>query len=421
MNSSRNSTLTFSQNTFNSELINEYKIIRDSYLQLKNKISKIFKCNNYLDDLFNIFDTLILFFNQISQTFRTIQEGNEYREQILKNIVKINLEMSENMIINFLNKISVKINTNKNKFINYNNNNLNKKNIVNLKNYFPALKTSSNSNFIKKDNYNKYNNNNYKNNNNNNNIKNKSNINITETNINKKKPTQKFIHKSSSAININENNNNITNNNLNNNNKIHKSINKSISTEINTSILKDNKKKSNNNISKNNINTSPYLSKKKFLIKNKISNLNNNNENNKKSTLNKNNKKNKKSTDDLDLSFLSKKQLKMKRKELKSFDAANSKNFYFNFSFKDLNNSSFLPSERKRLDTYSGVNRQTAASASKKKIYKKHKNNFEENLVSKFHGILDKYNNTNTEQDYIKNTKEYLKNIIEMQKNNNNN
>ena len=109
----------------------------------------------------------------------------------------------------------------------------------------------------------------------------------------------------------------------------------------------------------------------------------------------------------------------MKRKELKSFDAANSKNF--NYSFKDLNNSSFLPSERKRLDTYSGVNRQTAASASKKKIYKKHKNNFEENLVSKFHGILDKYNNTNTEQDYIKNTKEYLKNIIEMQKNNNNN
>ena len=416
MNSSRNSTLTFSQNTFNSELINEYKIIRDSYLQLKNKISKIFKCNNYLDDLFNIFDTLILFFNQISQTFRTIQEGNEYREQILKNIVKINLEMSENMIINFLNKISVKINTNK--FNGYNNNNLNKKNIVNLKNYFPALKTSSNSNFIKKDNYNKYNNNNYKNNNN---IKNKSNINITETNINKKKPTQKFIHKSSSAININENNNNITNNNLNNNNKIHKSINKSISTEINTSVLKDNKKKSNNNISKNNINTSPYLSKKKFLIKNKISNLNNNNENNKKSALNKNNKKNKKSTDDLDLSFLSKKQLKMKRKELKSFDAANSKNFYFNFSFKDLNNSSFLPSERKRLDTYSGVNRQTAASASKKKIYKKHKNNFEENLVSKFHGILDKYNNTNTEQDYIKNTKEYLKNIIEMQKNNNNN
>ena len=46
-------------------------------------------------------------------------------------------------------------------------------------------------------------------------------------------------------------------------------------------------------------------------------------------------------------------------------------------------------------------------------------NNFEENLVSKFHGILDKYNNTNTEQDYIKNTKEYLKNIIEMQKKNN--
>jgi hypothetical protein len=35
--------------------------------------------------------------------------------------------------------------------------------------------------------------------------------------------------------------------------------------------------------------------------------------------------------------------------------------------------------------------------------------------------LVDKYNNTNTEQDYIKNTKEYLKNIIEMQKNNNNN
>ena len=143
-----------------------------------------------------------------------------------------------------------------------------------------------------------------------------------------------------------------------------------------------------------------------MFIKNKISN---NIENNKKEIKNKNKK------DELDFSFLSKKQLK--RKELKSFDAANSKNF--NYSFKDLNNSSFLPSERKRLDTYSGVNRQTAASASKKKIYKKHKNNFEENLVSKFHGILDKYNNTNTEQDYIKNTKEYLKNIIEMQKKNN--
>ena len=394
MSSSRNSTLTFSQNTFNSELINEYKIIRDSYLQIKNRISKVFKFNNYLDDLFNIFDSLILFFNQISQTFRTIQEGNEYREQILKNIVKINLEMNENLIINFLNKISIKINSNANKnYIYNNNNNINKKNIINLKNYFHGIKTTSNSNLIKKDSY-KYNNN-YKINN----TKNKNNINITETNINKKKSNQKFVHKSASAININENNNN--NNNL-NNNKNNKSINKSISTEINTSIPKENKKKI--NISKNN--NSPFLSKKKMFIKNKISN---NIENNKKEI------KNKKSKDELDFSFLSKKQ--MKRKELKSFDAANSKNF--NYSFKDLNNSSFLPSERKRLDTYSGVNRQTAASASKKKIYKKHKNNFEENLVSKFHGILDKYNNTNTEQDYIKNTKEYLKNIIEMQKKNN--
>ena len=395
MSSSRNSTLTFSQNTFNSELINEYKIIRDSYLQMKNKISKVFKYNNYLDDLFNIFDSLILFFNQISQTFRTIQEGNEYREQILKNIVKINLEMNENLIINFLNKISIKINSNANKnyIYNNNNNNINKKNIINLKNYFHGIKTTSNSNLIKKDSY-KYNNN-YKINN----TKNKNNINITETNINKRKSNQKFVHKSASAININENNNN--NNNL-NNNKNNKSINKSISTEINTSIPKENKKKL--NISKNN--NSPFLSKKKMFIKNKISN---NIENNKKEI------KNKKSKDELDFSFLSKKQLK--RKELKSFDAANSKNF--NYSFKDLNNSSFLPSERKRLDTYSGVNRQTAASASKKKIYKKHKNNFEENLVSKFHGILDKYNNTNTEQDYIKNTKEYLKNIIEMQKKNN--
>ena len=396
MSSSRNSTLTFSQNTFNSELINEYKIIRDSYLQIKNRIYKVFKYNNYLDDLFNIFDSLILFFNQISQTFRTIQEGNEYREQILKNIVKINLEMNENLIINFLNKISIKINSNANKnYIYNNNNNINKKNIINLKNYFHGIKTTSNSNLIKKDSY-KYNNN-YKINN----TKNKNNINITETNINKRKSNQKFVHKSASAININENNNN--NNNLNNNNnKNNKSINKSISTEINTSIPKENKKKL--NISKNN--NSPFLSKKKMFIKNKISN---NIENNKKEI------KNKKSKDELDFSFLSKKQLK--RKELKSFDAANSKNF--NYSFKDLNNSSFLPSERKRLDTYSGVNRQTAASASKKKIYKKHKNNFEENLVSKFHGILDKYNNTNTEQDYIKNTKEYLKNIIEMQKKNN--
>ena len=395
MSSSRNSTLTFSQNTFNSELINEYKIIRDSYLQIKNRIYKVFKYNNYLDDLFNIFDSLILFFNQISQTFRTIQEGNEFREQILKNIVKINLEMNENLIINFLNKISLKINSNANKnhIYNNNNNNLSKKNIINLKNYFHGIKTTSNSNLIKKDSY-KYNNN-YKINN----TKNKNNINITETNINKRKSNQKFVHKSASAININENNNN--NNNL-NNNKNNKSINKSISTEINTSIPKENKKKL--NISKNN--NSPFLSKKKMFIKNKISN---NIENNKKEI------KNKKSKDELDFSFLSKKQLK--RKELKSFDAANSKNF--NYSFKDLNNSSFLPSERKRLDTYSGVNRQTAASASKKKIYKKHMNNFEENLVSKFHGILDKYNNTNTEQDYIKNTKEYLKNIIEMQKKNN--
>ena len=394
MSSSRNSTLTFSQNTFNSELINEYKIIRDSYLQIKNRIYKVFKYNNYLDDLFNIFDSLILFFNQISQTFRTIQEGNEYREQILKNIVKINLEMNENLIINFLNKISIKINSNANKnyIYNNNNNNINKKNIINLKNYFHGIKTTSNSNLIKKDSY-KYNNN-YKINN----TKNKNNINITETNINKKKSNQKFVHKSASAININENNNN----NLNNNNKNNKSINKSISTEINTSIPKENKKKL--NISKNN--NSPFLSKNKMFIKNKITN---NIENNKKEIKNKNKK------DELDFSFLSKKQLK--RKELKSFDAANSKNF--NYSFKDLNNSSFLPSERKRLDTYSGVNRQTAASASKKKIYKKHKNNFEENLVSKFHGILDKYNNTNTEQDYIKNTKEYLKNIIEMQKKNN--
>ena len=405
MSSSRNSTLTFSQNTFNSELINEYKIIRDSYLQMKNKISKVFKYNNYLDDLFNIFDSLILFFNQISQTFRTIQEGNEFREQILKNIVKINLEMNENLIINFLNKISLKINSNANKNHNYNNNNnLSKKNIINLKNYFHGIKTTSNSNLMKKDKNNKINNN-YS--------KNKNNFNITEININKKKPNQKFVHKSASAININENNN--LNNN--NNNKINKSINKSIEiNNTNSSIPKENKKKF--NISKNNINTSPFLNKKKFLIKNKFPNLNNNNnnniENNKKEIKNNNNKNKKR--EELDLSFLSKKQLK--RKELKSFDASNSKN-YFNYSFKDLNNSSFLPSERKRLDTYSGVNRQTAASASKKKIYKKHMNNFEENLVSKFHGILDKYNNTNTEQDYIKNTKEYLKNIIEMQKKNN--
>ena len=110
------------ENYEESEMLREYKIIRETFDEIKIEIGK--KINNpnnpgekweYLDDFFNILDFQILFVNQISQTFRGIQENTGYKDKIINNLVKINKDMCQKMILTFIDKN--KNNCNKTKII----------------------------------------------------------------------------------------------------------------------------------------------------------------------------------------------------------------------------------------------------------------------------------------------------------------
>ena len=99
------------ENYEESEMLREYKIIRETFDEIKIEIGK--KINNphnpgekweYLDDFFNILDFQILFVNQISQTFRGIQENTGYKDKIINNLVKINKDMCQKMILTFIDK-----------------------------------------------------------------------------------------------------------------------------------------------------------------------------------------------------------------------------------------------------------------------------------------------------------------------------
>lgn len=91
------------------EMLKEYKIIRETFdsvkLDVLNKIKEKNTRYDSFDDLFNILDFQILFVNQISQTFRGIKEDVGYKEKIINNLVKINKDMCEKMILNYIDKI----------------------------------------------------------------------------------------------------------------------------------------------------------------------------------------------------------------------------------------------------------------------------------------------------------------------------
>lgn len=94
------------------EMLKEYKIIREAFdnikLDILNKVQEKNLTNNRtdtFDDFFNILDFQILFINQISQTFRGIKEDVEYKEKIINNLIKINKDMCEKMILNYIDKL----------------------------------------------------------------------------------------------------------------------------------------------------------------------------------------------------------------------------------------------------------------------------------------------------------------------------
>ena len=94
------------------EMLNEYKIIREAFdnikLDILNKVQEKNFTNNRtdtFDDFFNILDFQILFINQISQTFRGIKEDVGYKEKIINNLIKINKDMCEKMILNYIDKL----------------------------------------------------------------------------------------------------------------------------------------------------------------------------------------------------------------------------------------------------------------------------------------------------------------------------
>ena len=94
------------------EMLNEYKIIREAFdnikLDILNKVQEKNLTNNItdtFDDFFNILDFQILFINQISQTFRGIKEDVGYKEKIINNLIKINKDMCEKMILNYIDKL----------------------------------------------------------------------------------------------------------------------------------------------------------------------------------------------------------------------------------------------------------------------------------------------------------------------------
>ena len=94
------------------EMLKEYKIIREAFdnikLDILNKVQEKNFTNNRtdtFDDFFNILDFQILFINQISQTFRGIKEDVGYKEKIINNLIKINKDMCEKMILNYIDKL----------------------------------------------------------------------------------------------------------------------------------------------------------------------------------------------------------------------------------------------------------------------------------------------------------------------------
>ena len=94
------------------EMLKEYKIIREAFdnikLDILNKVQEKNLTNNRtdtFDDFFNILDFQILFINQISQTFRGIKEDVGYKEKIINNLIKINKDMCEKMILNYIDKL----------------------------------------------------------------------------------------------------------------------------------------------------------------------------------------------------------------------------------------------------------------------------------------------------------------------------
>ena len=94
------------------EMLKEYKIIREAFdnikLDILNKVQEKNLTNNrtnIFDDFFNILDFQILFINQISQTFRGIKEDVGYKEKIINNLIKINKDMCEKMILNYIDKL----------------------------------------------------------------------------------------------------------------------------------------------------------------------------------------------------------------------------------------------------------------------------------------------------------------------------
>ena len=82
--------------------------IRDQLSKLQNDLQNL--TNNRtdtFDDFFNILDFQILFINQISQTFRGIKEDVGYKEKIINNLIKINKDMCEKMILNYIDKLTL--------------------------------------------------------------------------------------------------------------------------------------------------------------------------------------------------------------------------------------------------------------------------------------------------------------------------
>ena len=105
-------------NEDNNPLLKEYKIIQDSFDTIKNQILNkhlhlFSKKKELIEDLFSIFDFQLLFINQISQTFRGINEKLQCKEKIIFNLVQINQDICMKRINSFISKyLSPKTTTN---------------------------------------------------------------------------------------------------------------------------------------------------------------------------------------------------------------------------------------------------------------------------------------------------------------------
>ena len=411
--------------TEENSLLKEYKIIQDTFDNIKNEILykhqlQLAKKTDLIDDLFSIFDFQILFINQISQTYRGISDDVQCKEKIIFNLIQINRDMCIKRINSFIEKhINIKASADSSFMLASSNVTSNAKSKIKNRNTTPNSNTQNTNSH-------RFGNNRFTRNRDNN-----GNLNLKNTLTNEdiiEKIKSKVERKNQHKVKTNSiSNNSINESHTVNGSKIKSHINKSnstaalnkqqihsqiinnitkINTHINHSML------TRNNHSNNNNNNSTYSNSNNLLLgsntvcvsTNVINNNSNNNSNVNESFIHtanstKNNRIYKKPQQLNNLNnIVNSRSLTPNNKNNKRNDAANITNMSI---LSEMNNNNINGGSNNKRNERTNSCHAVIGTNSNVPGY-----SFEEKLLNKYHQILDNYNSHKTQEQYEKETKQ---------------